>query len=288
MNGFRRHCPPKKFVAPAGKSPGTPIKHSARKAESEKKPETEYFEGLKSLKNAKSEQKYAQKNATIINKVLDCPTVPWVDLKKYEANRLKSSERRNVAKLKAAILAEGFSFPLIVWAPANAGKMGNDPPYVIDGAGRMAALHQLEKDGYAIPDIPVALVDAENREQAKKWVTLASSQFGVVDKDSYTAFVQDLGGFNALLPDISINSTVFATDFVGPVVGPEEDASKKRVRRGEKDVEIPEFEAADIIEFGPHSLMVGYEEQPIIAKIVKFIRKEWPELEITKNGENLP
>lgn len=189
-----------------------------------------------------------------------------------------------MAKLKAAILADGFSFPLIVWTPPGAGKAGNAPPYVIDGAGRMAALHTLEKDGYTIPNVPVVFVEAENREQAKKLVTLASSQFGVVNKDSFSNFVQDLGGFNALLPEISINRTTFATDFVGPVVGAE-DEPKKRVNRAARSVEIPEFEATDIIEFGPHQLMVGYADKPMIGKIVKFIRKEWPELPISKNGD---
>lgn len=69
--------------------------------------------------------------ATIVNKVLDCPTVPWAQLKNFEANRLKASEKRNVAKLKKVILEEDFCFPLVVWkAPKD------QHPYVIDGAGR--------------------------------------------------------------------------------------------------------------------------------------------------------
>lgn len=220
---------------------------------------------------------------TVVNKVLDCPVVPWGVLKKYEANRLKSGERRNVGKLKKAILDEGFCFPVFVWSPKN----NVEPPYVIDGAGRMEALHQLEKAGHPIEDLPVVFIEAENREQAKKLVTLASSQFGVADAESFASFVQDLGGLDAIAPDISINSTVFATDYLGPVVGANEEEPKKRVRRSERDVEIPEFEATDILEFGPHQLMVGYEDKPMVSKIVRFIRKEWPDLEVLRNGEAL-
>lgn len=233
--------------------------------------------------------KAASTKVDIINKVLDCPVVPWGELKKYEANRLKAAERRNVAKLKAAILSEGFSFPLVLWRPND----GVTPPYVIDGAGRIAALTQLEKEGGTIPDLPVVFVSAESREQAKKLVALCSSQFGVVDKDSFGAFVQDLGGLEAVAPLVSISSTIFATDYFGPVVGPGEDEPKKKGSRNQNPVEIPEFELGDLLGFGNHDLMVGAEsgdlekKYPLLKKVVKFIRKEFPELEITRNGEAL-
>ncbi len=221
------------------------------------------------------------KNATIIeNKVLNCPTVSWADVQNFEANRLKAAEKRNTEKLKTSILREGFCFPIFVWQPE-----GGHTPYIIDGAGRMEALRQLQKAGHTIGDIPVAYISAESKEAAKKLVTLASSQFGLVSSDSFADFVQDIGGMAAVMPDVAISSTIFATDYVGPVVGPEEDAPKKR-EQGAR-MALPEFEPMDILEIGPHSLTVGYEDKPILAKILRFIRKEWPDIELQRNGEPL-
>jgi len=216
----------------------------------------------------------------VVNKVLDCPTVPWSELKKFEANRLKDSEKRNVKKLKTAILDVGFSFPLVVWNPGN----GVDPNYVIDGAGRMAALTALEKDGHQICDIPVVFVEAENREEAKKKVTMASSQFGIVTAETFSSFVAEIGGAEIMAPMISISSTAFASDYLGPAVGSEEEQPKKS-RSQASYAPLPEFEIGDLFVIGNHELMVGHDDEKLLEKILKFIRKEFPNTEILKNGE---
>lgn len=220
----------------------------------------------------------------IINKVYDAPTVPWKELKKYEANRLKDSEKRNVQKLKQAILDGGFSFPLIAWNPGN----GVDPNYVIDGAGRIAALTALEKDGHEICDIPVVFVEAKDREEAKVKVAMASSQFGFVTADTFRDFTADLGGGDAIAPICSISSTAFASDYMGPAIPAGEEKPKKRRGNTNQTTQILEFEPSDIIEFGTHQLMPGYDRPEVIKKILKFIQKEFPDLEITNNGAVMP
>jgi hypothetical protein len=219
----------------------------------------------------------------IINKVLNAPTIAWIELKKFEANQLKASEKRNVGKLKNAILDQGFSFPLIIWSPED----GVSPNYVIDGAGRMAALTTLEKDGHLIPEIPVVFVKAATKLEAKKLVAMASSQFGVADAHSFESFVQDLGGLRSIDAFVSINSTTFATDYIGRVVDANEEADPKKRGKNAPKFEPPEFEPGDTFVFGNHELMVGYEDKPIVGKLLSFIRKEWPYLEIEKNGERL-
>jgi hypothetical protein len=217
----------------------------------------------------------------IQNKVLDAPTVPWAELQQYEANRLKPAEKRNVSKLKSAILDQGFSFPLIVWAPKGRGIA----PLRHRRAGRMAALKALEKDGHPIPPIPVVLMEAATKAEAKKLVAMASSQFGVADAQSFEAFVQDIGGLQAINALVSINSITFATDYVGRVVGADDkEGGKKRVKFAAKDFEPPEFEPGDVFIFDNHELMAGHENVPILAKLLRFIRKEWPDLELQKNG----
>ena len=222
----------------------------------------------------------ASRKLPVTNKVLDCPTVPRSELKKYEANRLKDSEKRNVEKLKTAILDVGFSFPLVVWNPGN----GVDPNYVIDGAGRMAALTALEKAGHEICDIPIVFVEASDREEAKLKVAMASSQFGIVTAETFSAFVSELGGADMVAPLISISSTAFASDYLGPAVGPDAEKPKKSKSQN-ANLPLPEFEIGDLLVIGNHELMVGHDEDKLLEKILKFIRKEFPNVEILKNGE---
>jgi hypothetical protein len=229
------------------------------------------------------DSKKATQLSPIINKVLNAHTIPWADLKKFEANQLKTSEKRNVGKLKSAILDQGFSFPLIVWNPDD----GVSPNYVIDGAGRMAALTALEKDGHDIPEIPVVFVKAATKSEAKKLVAMASSQFGVCSAQSFESFVQDLGGLSSIDAFVSINSTTFATDYIGRVVDANEEPDPKQRGKNAPKFELPEFAPGDTFVFGNQELMVGYEEKPIVGKLLSFIRKEWPDLEIEKNGERL-
>lgn len=221
---------------------------------------------------------------SIVNKVMDCPLIPWAELKKFEANRLKDSEKRDVKKLANVILEEGFCFPFVVWNPGN----NVDPPYVIDGAGRIAALTLLEKAGHAIADLPVVFVAANSREEAQRRVALASSQFGLVTAESFAQFAGQLkGGAEGLLPVVNISSHLFATDYKGPVKGEgvDDEAPKKKGRLTQQTFQPPEFEPEDIIDLGPHQLIVGHDEVELVGKLLKFCRKEWPDMALKRNGD---
>jgi hypothetical protein len=107
--------------------------------------------------------------------------IPWNELKNYDSNSLKESGTRDISKLKKAILNSKFSFPFYTW---------NN--YIIDGAGRMIALLELEKEGYKISDLPIIEIQAENKREAKKLVLETSSDHGTVTRESYEDFVNDL------------------------------------------------------------------------------------------------
>jgi ParB-like chromosome segregation protein Spo0J len=79
----------------------------------------------------------------IINKVTNCETINWKELKTYEFNTLKDQTERDVTKLKNSIVNNGFTSPFYIWADHN---------YVIDGTGRQLALLELEKEGLEIPN----------------------------------------------------------------------------------------------------------------------------------------
>jgi len=119
----------------------------------------------------------------IINNVVGGETLAWDILKTYEFNSLKSSDSRDISKLKNAIVNSGFSFPIYIW---------HEHRYVIDGKGRDIALSELEKEGYVIPDLPVSYIKADNKAQAKRLALQASSQHGQITKESLEEFTIDL------------------------------------------------------------------------------------------------
>ena len=119
----------------------------------------------------------------IENKVNGFRTMSWSELKGFDFNELKEVSGRDVSKLKRAIVSEGFCFPIEIWE-------GHD--YVIDGRGRDQALRELEQEGYAIPDLPVIEIRADDLSHAKRLVLMRSSQHGQFTQAAYDRFVDDI------------------------------------------------------------------------------------------------
>lgn len=115
----------------------------------------------------------------IINKVINCKTLAWEKLKKYEFNSLKDNTR-DITKLKNSIVNSGFNSPFYVW---------HEHKYVIDGMGRNLALLELEQEGYIIPDMPIVEIKAETKKEALKIVLQISSQHGKITQNSLSDFI---------------------------------------------------------------------------------------------------
>lgn len=123
------------------------------------------------------------------------PTIAFAELKTaYESNALKDAKTRELGKLKGSIKRSGFRFPIFIWEK-----------FVVDGAGRIAALSMLEYEGYEIPAIPYVVIDAANKKDAMQGVLEASSQFGFATDASLGLFLGDGVGFDlefTALPNI--------------------------------------------------------------------------------------
>jgi hypothetical protein len=116
---------------------------------------------------------------TIQNKITNCETIPWSELKTYEFNTLKEEQGRDVTKLKHSIVNDGFDDAFDIWA---------DHKYVIDGTGRQMALLELESEGYEIPDLPVVKIEANTKKQAIKIVLKRNGNHGKVTNQSLSDF----------------------------------------------------------------------------------------------------
>lgn len=183
----------------------------------------------------------AKKQKTFPVQVQNVPTVPWSELKTYEANTLKAVEDRDISKLKNAIINRGFCFPFYVWA---------DHRLIIDGAGRCKALSELEAEGYTVPDLPVVEIWAESIEGAKALVLQASSEHGVITQESFDAFVEDID-LESLLDEIN-----FPDLELGEPI--EELEPEEADEPGTPDLEEEAVTVlGDVYQIGPHRLMCG-------------------------------
>ena len=99
---------------------------------------------------------------------------------------LKTLSKENYLKLKAEMLAEGFSFPVFVWQHEGSN-------FIIDGHQRCNTLQEMKKEGYKIPPIPVAMVKAATYKQAKKKVLAAASVYGRIDDQGLYEFLNGAG-----------------------------------------------------------------------------------------------
>ena len=86
---------------------------------------------------------------------------------------LKELSDDNFKKLKAEILKEGFSFPMFVWP--NDGKF-----YLLDGTHRYKTLKILQQEGYHIPDLPCAIIEADNENHAKRKLLAVTSSYAKI------------------------------------------------------------------------------------------------------------
>lgn len=140
-------------------------------------------------------------------------TLPVSELRPFQGN-LKTLTEANFIKLKGLILSQGFSFPIFVWNDRE-----NNQTYIIDGHQRVRTLSKLVEEGYTVPNVPVADVQAQTFSEAKKKLLAAASQFGDVDQQGLYEFVIDNDfdpGFleeNFKLPEVNMKQ--FTQGFFG-------------------------------------------------------------------------
>lgn len=99
-------------------------------------------------------------------------------------DELKTLSDEDYGRLKKSLLKHGFNFPFFVWRC-------DFKAYTLDGHQRLKALRRLEREGYAIPPLPVAFIEAANAKQAKEKILLISSQYGRMTEKSLAGFLAD-------------------------------------------------------------------------------------------------
>src|SRR5262245_34629513 len=97
---------------------------------------------------------------------------------------LKELTHRNFEKLKKSILKHGLSFPFFVWR--HEGRN-----FVLDGHQRDRVLRKMLEQGYEVPPLPCALIEAKDKKEASEKILLISSQYGKMTEESLGEFLAE-------------------------------------------------------------------------------------------------
>ena len=97
---------------------------------------------------------------------------------------IKTMKPATLKKLEKVIIEQGFSEPIAVWANSPDEKL-----WILNGHQRLTALQSLASKGWFIPPIPVAMVQADDEQEARKKVLTLASQFGDFSGDHLAEFV---------------------------------------------------------------------------------------------------
>ena len=81
-------------------------------------------------------------------------------------------------------LRHGITFPFFIW-------QSEGENYILDGTQRDRVLKRMAEDGYEVPPLPCALIQAKDRKEAAEKILLISSQYGKMTNHSLEDFLAE-------------------------------------------------------------------------------------------------
>lgn len=105
-------------------------------------------------------------------------------LENFQGN-LKKLSNVNLKKIKKQILLNGFNVPFFIWKDSGKNK-------ILDGHQRLKGLKSLQKDGYEIPLLPVAYIEADNEKDARQKLLGITSQYGEFEIDELENWLSEI------------------------------------------------------------------------------------------------
>lgn len=128
------------------------------------------------------------------------------ELKEFQGD-LKEMSDVSKAKLKGEIINTGFAFPFLCWKDPKRKTL-----WILGGHQRARALRELRDEGYDVPRVPIVLVDAKHRVEAKSRVLQDIAQYGKITNEGLNEFLNESGlKFDEIverftIPDFDLNS----------------------------------------------------------------------------------
>jgi hypothetical protein len=121
----------------------------------------------------------------IIN--ITCKTdhyLPFEEIVPFQG-RLKKRDKKDIDHVVKSILEHGFSFPMFIWNNEGVKQC-------LDGHGRIAALIELQRQKYVIPEIPVIYIEAESEKEARRKLLEIASVNSSFSLKGFKDFTRDL------------------------------------------------------------------------------------------------
>jgi hypothetical protein len=150
---------------------------------------------------------------------------------------LKSLSQENFVKLRKSFEVNGFSAPVFVW---QSGKKN----FILDGHQRVRAVKRLmEVERWEVPDLPVVMIEAKSKTEAKRKLLHFCSEYGTMETDGLYQFIHDSGiNFEELSADFNlrqIDLPSFDLEFFSEPVNLGEDADPGETSAKERLVVCP-------------------------------------------------
>lgn len=112
--------------------------------------------------------------------------VAWRELSWFQSEKLKEMKPREMERLKTSLRKNNFIQPFNVWDDG-------ERLWILDGHHRQRAMRELEREGFALPDmLPANFVDCVSRKEAAKLVLVYSSIYATVTEDGLSEFVVEM------------------------------------------------------------------------------------------------
>lgn len=111
-------------------------------------------------------------------------TLPLDQLRDFQGD-LKTLSDKNRAMLEGRIIKYGINAPVFVWK--RKGKA-----YLLDGSQRVKVLVGLRDQGYEIPEVPVAIIQAKDIAEAKDKLLGITSQYGEFTDNGVITFLDTM------------------------------------------------------------------------------------------------
>lgn len=137
-------------------------------------------------------------------------SLPIDSILEFQGN-LKTITNENLDRLKRSILKHGFTAPIFVWQGVD--------NHILDGHQRLKALLALRQEGYDMPLLPVAYVDADSEAHAKEKLLYITSQYGSFDREGFADFTE---GLDLSFEDIRLADGEFYTGEISSFNIPED------------------------------------------------------------------
>lgn len=150
---------------------------------------------------------------------------------------LKELSRDSYEQLRQGLIKYGYCFPIKVWEDAK-GKL-----WIVGGHQTALTLGEMKIEGYQVPRLPISLIEARSKKEARRLVLVDASSYGKIDKQGLYEFMIADGidpgemASSFRLPEINLprfNIEFFADDVTGK---PPKEKNDEQIRLGEQPQE---------------------------------------------------